>query len=110
MNQKDISFIPHSDMDIHDMTTVEQHKNLISQNRFSEASSLLDNAGYSKGFRATIFNAIQNKLRQIQIYLLNKSAEPDEYYSSAEPSEEEMKGKTFWLQPVENSTNESEDK
>lgn len=109
MKQKDISFVPHSDMDIHDVNTVEQHKNLIARNRFSEAASLLDNANHKKGFRATIFNTLQNKLREIQIYLLNKTAAPNEYYSLTEPTEEEMEGKTFWLQPIEDDTMESED-
>ena len=110
MKQKDISFVPHSDMDIHDVTTVEQHKNLIEQNRFSEAASLLDNTGHKKGFRAAIFNTIQNKLREIQLYLLNKTAAPNKYYSLTEPTEEEMEGKTFWLQPIEDDTMESEEK
>ncbi|MBD5511661.1 MAG: hypothetical protein HDR08_10470 [Lachnospiraceae bacterium] len=110
MKQRDISFVPHSDMDIHDVTTVEQHKNLIEQNRFSEAASLLNNTGHKKGFRAAIFNTIQNKLREIQIYLLNKTAAPNEYYSLTEPTEEEMEGKTFWLQPIEDDTMESEEK
>ena len=106
MTQKNISFVPHSDMDIQDAPLVEQHKNLIARNKLSEASSLLDNAGYNKGFRAAICNAIQNKLREIQIYLLNKSAAANEYYSITEPTDKEMEGKTFWLQPIE----ESEDK
>jgi len=110
MNRKDISFVPHSDMETHEVSTVKQHKNLILQNRFQEAVSLLDNSGHKKGFRAAIFNAIQNKLREIQIFLLNKTAEPNEYYSLTEPSEEEMQGKTFWIQPIEDNTNESEDK
>ena len=110
MKQKDISFVPHSDMDIHDVNIVEQHKNLIEQNRFSEAASLLNNTGHKKGFRAAIFNTIQNKLREIQLYLLNKTAAPNEYYSFTEPTDEEMEGKTFWLQPIEDDTMESEDK
>ena len=113
MNQKDISFVPHSDMDTHDVSIVEQHKNLIEQNRFSKAASLLDNANHRKGFRAAIFNTIQNKLREIQIYLLNKTAAPNEYYSLTEPTEEEMEGKIFWLQPIkedDEKTDESEDK
>lgn len=85
MTKKDIAFTPHSDMDIHDM------------------------AAAKKGFCAAIFNTIQNKLREIQLYLLNKTAEPDAYYSFTEPTEEEMQGKTFWLQPVEDNTKERED-
>ncbi|MCM1128065.1 MAG: hypothetical protein NC429_16545 [Lachnospiraceae bacterium] len=110
MKPKDISFVPHSDMSIHDMTTAERHKNLVAQNRFSEAVALLNNADYKKGFRAAVFNVIQDKVRKIQLYLLNKTAAPNEYYSLTEPTAEEMEGKTFWMQPVEDDYIESEDK
>ena len=82
-------------MDVHDVNTVEQHKNLIARNRFSEAASLLDNTSRQKGFRAAIFNTLQNKLREIQLYLLNKTAAPNEYDSFTEPTDEEMEGRTF---------------
>lgn len=73
MTQQTISFVPHSD---------------------------LNADGTPKGFGASICNAMQNKIREIQIYLLNKTASPDEYYALQEPTEEEMQGKLFWIQPV----------
>ncbi len=73
MTQQTLSFVPHSD---------------------------LNADGTPAGFKASICNAMQNKLREIQIHLLNKTAAPDEYYSLQEPTEEEMQGKLFWIQPV----------
>lgn len=73
MTQQTFSFVPHSD---------------------------LNADGTPTGFKASICNAMQNKLREIQIHLLNKVAAPDEYYSLQEPTEEEMQGKLFWIQPV----------
>ncbi len=73
MTEQTLSFVPHSD---------------------------LNPDGTPTGFKASLCNAIQNKLREIQIRLLNKSAAPDEYYSLQEPTEEEMQEKLFWIQPV----------
>lgn len=100
MNEKEIRFTPHNDLHPNDLELVEQHKKLIKNNKFSDAVSVLDSNNYQKGFRASLFNEIENKVRQIQIYLLNKYiAEPDELYSLEEPSEDEMSGKTYWIQP-----------
>lgn len=98
MTEKDIYFSPHNDMEIQDVPTYEEHENLISENKFSDATTLLNN-GYDKGFRASLFNSIQNKIRIIQLYILNKTAEPDEFYSINEPSASQMGGKQFWIKP-----------
>lgn len=102
MADLDLNFIPHSDMNPDDSTLVEQHENLIKQNKFSDATTLLNDNDYSKGFRASLFNAIEKKLQDIEIYLLNKVvAEPDEYYSLTEPDLDFMEenNKTYWIQP-----------
>lgn len=104
MTQDDLKFIPHSDMGIDDVIMVNQHNNLIKNEQFSDATTLLDNNDYQKGFRASLFNSIQNKIRMIQIYLLNKTvADREEYYSYEEPSDEFMNehGYKFWIQPYE---------
>lgn len=98
MTKEDLKFTPHSDMTLQDIETVISHSNLIDNGKFSDATTLLNNNGYEKGFRASLFNSIQNKLREIQIYLLNKTAKPDEFYSVEEPSETDMEGKSFWIQ------------
>ena len=102
MTKEDLRFEPHSDMTIEDKSIVEQHKNLIKNNQLSDATALLDNNNYQKGFRASLFNYIQNKIRMIQLYLLNELvAERDEYYSIEEPNGDFMDshGYKFWIKP-----------
>lgn len=100
MELKDIIFSPHNDMSAEAAEIVIQHKNLIETENYDDATTLLDNNNYQKGFRASLFNSIQNKIRTVQEYLLNKFiAEDDEYYSYTEPTEEQMEGKTWWIQP-----------
>jgi len=97
MELKDIIFEPHSDMSADDVKTVRQHDNLI-KNKFYDAAGLLNN-NYAKGFRASIFNSIQNKIRKLEEFLLNEFVpDKDEYYSYDEPDEAQMEGRSFWIQ------------
>lgn len=99
MNLKDIVFEPHIDMSANDIELINQHNNLIKQHKYNDATALLNDNKYEKGFRASLFNSIQNKIRALEIYLLNEYvAEDDELYSFTEPTEEQMKDKTFWIQ------------
>lgn len=80
MELKDIIFEPHSDMSADD-------------------AELLNSNYYEKGFRASLFNSIQNKIRKLEEFLLNEfAAEKDEYYSYEEPDAKQMDGKSFWIQ------------
>lgn len=100
MELKDMIFTPHNDMGAEDVDIVTQHKNLIDLGNYSDATTLLDDNDYQKGFRASLFNSIQNKIRTVQEYLLNEFvAETDEYYSYEEPTEEFMRenGYKFWM-------------
>lgn len=100
MELKDVVFSPHNDMSAEDTEIVTQHKNLIGAGNYSDATTLLDNNDYQKGFRASLFNSIQNKIRSVQEYLLNEFvADDDTYYSFTEPTNEQMNGKTWWIQP-----------
>ena len=93
-------FTPHNDMGAEDTDIVTQHKNLIDSGNYSDATTLLNNNNYQKGFRASLFNSIQNKIRTLQEYLLNELvANEDEFYSYDEPTAEQMDGKTFWIKP-----------
>ena len=101
MELKDMIFTPHNDMGAEDTDIVTQHKNLIDAGNYSDATTLLNNNNYQKGFRASLFNSIQNKIRTLQEYLLNTFvAEDNEYYSYTEPDPEFMKvnGYEFWSQ------------
>lgn len=100
MELKDIVFAPHSDMEIDDAEIASEHENLIKKNKFDDATALLNNSDYKKGFRASIFNSMQNKIRKIQEYILNECvAGSDEYYSYEEPNSEFMEENnyTFWM-------------
>lgn len=95
MTKVDIKFIPHSDMSIDNQTIVNQHQNLIKNNQFSDATALLDNQNYNKGFRASLFNNMQDKVRMIQEYLLTKEdGSSDEIYSDVEPTDSDV---VFWI-------------
>ena len=102
MELKDMIFTPHNDMGAEDTDIVTQHKNLIDSGNYSDATTLLNNNNYQKGFRASLFNSIQNKIRTLQEYLLNEFvADEDSYYSYDEPDAEFMEenGYKFWIKP-----------
>ena len=95
MTAEDLRFIPHSDMSVDGKEIVNQHQNLINTNKFSDATTLLNSNNYNKGFRASLFNNMQDKVRMIQEYLLTKEEEiPEEIISSMEPVNSEAQ---FWL-------------
>lgn len=101
MEEKDIVFEPHNDMSVDNIEIVTQYNNLIKSGNYSDATTLLDNNNYQSGFRASLFNSIQNKTHKLQEHLLNTFvAEDNEYYSYTEPDPEFMKvnGYEFWCQ------------
>lgn len=95
MTEKDIIFTPHSDMCLCDVDLAEQHLKLYQANKLSDATNYLDDNNYSKGFRASLFNNMENKLRMIQEHLLNKEDEAEEIISSTEPTASD--NLNFWL-------------
>ena len=101
MSELTPNFTPYSDVEISDKESIEFHNNYVQNGYYEEAITLADSELSGKGFRASFFNAIENKIKEFQVYLLNKTAAPDEYYSLTEPTEEEMKNKLFWLKPIE---------
>lgn len=101
MTIDDINYEPHSDAEIDDMATVHEHNVLYNENKFSDATTLLETKQYKKGIVASLFNLMEQKLRNIQIFLLNKQAAPDELYSFTEPTDEQMQEKMFWIKPID---------
>lgn len=100
MEIKDIVFEPHSDMSSDDIELVKQHDDLIKQSSYDNATALLNNSNYNKGFRASLLNSFQNKLRKFEEFLLNEFvADDDTLYKFTEPTEEEMGNRTWWIQP-----------
>ena len=95
MTIENLRFTPHSDMSIDGQAIVNQHQNLIKNNQLSDATTLLNNNNYNKGFRASLFNNMQDKVRMIQEYLLTKEEEvKEEEISPTEPTNSEAQ---FWL-------------
>ena len=97
MTKNDLKFIPHSDMSVEDQRIVTEHRNLINNNQLSDATTLLYDNDYNKGFRASLFNNIQDKVKMIQEYLLDKEIPefiPDEVVSDTEPVDSES---MFWI-------------
>lgn len=100
MELKDIVFSPHNDMSADNKDLISQHQAFVDTLQYSDAADLLNENNYNEGFRASLFNAMKNKIHTLQTYFLNKfAAEEDEFYSYTEPTEEQMEGKTWWIQP-----------
>lgn len=102
MELSELTFVPHSDVGANEIDIVNQHKNLINSGNYSDATTLLDNQNFEKGVRASLLNSIQNKIRKLQLYLLNEFvAEKDEYFALEEPDITFMQenGYTHWIQP-----------
>lgn len=95
MTTEDLKFTPHSDMSIDDTDLVNEYVTLINNGKFDDATALLESKGYEKGFRASIFNGIQNRIRTVQEYLRTKErTESNEVISDTEPSDSD---KQFWM-------------
>lgn len=97
MDVNDITFVPHSDMELNDQTIVEQHLVIYKNNQYNNATNFLNDNNYTKGFRASLFNNMENKLRNLQEYLLGKESDEDseEVITTTEPS---LSGdSSFWL-------------
>ena len=105
MSELNINFELHNDILISNEETIKSHTNYAKQHLYAMAKSVVDSDPdmNGKGFRASIFNTINQKIQELQIYLLNKNAAPYEYYSLTEPDKTwmEKNGYLYWIQPVE---------
>lgn len=100
MEIRDFSLVPHSDVGASQIDTVKQHKNLIQNNKYSDATALLDNSNVNRGARASLFNLLQEKIKKLQLYFLNEYvAKKEEYFATDEPDSEFMSenGYLFWM-------------
>ena len=102
MTKQDFSFVPVSDVALSDVELLNQHKALIDGNNYSQATTILNNAGYEKGVRASFINGIINKIQRLGLYLLNSTADPEDYYSIEQPDPNWMRenGKLYWIQII----------
>ncbi len=102
MDKSELYFKPHSDAGGDEIDVINQHKKLVDNGQFEEATALLETEQFDKGVRASLLNSIQNKIRKLQLYLLNEfSPNQNVYYSDEEPTLEFMEenGYTIWSKP-----------
>ena len=102
MEINELYITPHSDTGANDLEIINQHKQLINNEQYEEATTLLDNQGFEKGVRASLLNSIQNKIRKLQLFFLNEfSSNKYVYYSDEEPTLEFMEenGYIIWRKP-----------
>lgn len=100
MEYTDIIFEPLSDTGVNELDLINEHNELLKNNKMSEASNLI--SGTDKGFKASLFDYIQERLRALEVFILNSFvAEDGEYYSYNEPNTEEMpEGAVFFIQII----------
>lgn len=98
LNELDTGRIPLSDISLKDQTLLEDYRRAINSAAYSSAVEKLNTAKFEKGLRASVLNAINNRLKTLELFLLNLTADKDTFYSYEEPSAEQMKGKKFWIQ------------
>lgn len=98
MEYSNIVFTPLSDTGANELDLINEHDNLINKNQFSDASAL--SATMDKGIKASLFTYIQERLRALEVYILNEFvADEGEYYSYNEPNIEEMpENAVFFIQ------------
>lgn len=101
MEYTDITFEPLSDTGANELDLINEHNRLLNNNYYSEASTIASST--KKGFTASLFNYIQERLRALEVFILNEYvAEPGEYYSYNEPNIDEMpEDAVFFIQIIE---------
>ncbi len=86
------------DNNLENIEIINHYNNLISQGKYSEASDYINQQEGVYGFFADFFNLIENRIYNLQEYLLNKppKKQPFVYYDEeAEPPN--VDEDTIWI-------------
>lgn len=100
MSDLDNKRYPLSDLGIEDESMLEDYNIKVKSNKYSDAVKLLDEKKCNKGIRASILNSIKQSILNLEVYLLNLTADADTIYSLTEPTAEQMQGKLYWIKPI----------
>ena len=100
MDYNDIIFDPLSDTGVNELELINEHNELLKNNKFSDASNLMSMT--EKGFNAVLFNDMHNRLRKLGTSTKEYVAEKSEYYSNNEPNTDEMpEDAVFFIQIID---------
>lgn len=83
------------DNDIDNVEVINTYNNLIAQGRYSEANSYISQHEEVYGFFANYLNAIENRIYNLQAYLLTKQKKNPFVHSYEEP--ESVEAGTIWI-------------
>lgn len=85
---------PFNDLSLQQLNISQNHNTKIDEGAYNEAIAILDR-GSLNSYRAGTFNALQEKLRYTQEYLLNKKSPEYRVYSRNEPESSRI---PIWVQ------------
>lgn len=98
MNLKDYKPTLHNDISIDDEEIYKQHTNIINQKKYNEATALLSENPQISGCTASLLNSWEEKIESLEPLILAKDFYDPYYYTSTEPSVEEIDDKVIWQQ------------
>lgn len=80
------------DNDIEHIEIINQYKKLISQGKYTEASAYINQQDGIHGYFADFFNAIENRIYNLQDYLLSlpPKVQPFVYYNEVDEDGNEL--------------------
>lgn len=99
MTKEDLIYIPHNFPELKNEELLNQHKNMLDSNQYSSATNLLNQNPQIEGFRAGIFNTIEEKIVFTEAHLETKTKDEFFLYKETEPTNDEMNEKIIWSQP-----------
>lgn len=89
MTYENIKFEPFSDTGANELEKIDNHNIYIKNGQYEDAATLALGAG--KGFTASFYNAIQNKVRNFgDVFLNDFSANQCEYITRKDPDEVDL--------------------
>ena len=90
---------PLNDLDIEDASLLTNYKAKMGLSKYGEAVQILNEVEFEKGIRASTLNAIKKSILELEVFILNLTADKDTLYSVEQPTLEQMQDKIYWIQP-----------
>lgn len=95
--------LPINDIQITDENILAEYNNKMNNSNYSSAVAKLNEKHFENGgIRASIFNVLKKSIIDLEIFILNLTADQDTLYSLNEPTNQQMGDRIFWIQPIVN--------